>query len=107
MMDFLSARQRAGIVELANYVEALTGKRPYLCGSALERIDFRDIDLRVAIGARRWHALFRGPGRNLAWVGLNIALGDLGTRLAGHPVDVMIGTVEDEQLYARRPRARI
>lgn len=105
-MDFLSQSQRAGITQLSDYVQAITGKRPYLCGSCLERSDFRDIDLRVAIGQRRWRSLFGGYGRNLAWVGINIALGDLGTRLAGHPVDVLIGTREDEEPYDDRPRAR-
>jgi len=63
---------------------------PYLVGSALERSDYRDIDLRLILSDRR-HKQLVGTRGELVLL-LNIALSDLVARTAGQraPIDFQI-----------------
>lgn len=54
---------------------------PYLVGSALERPDYRDIDLRLILADKRFKRLVGGSGDLLLL--LNIALSGLITATAG------------------------
>jgi hypothetical protein len=63
---------------------------PYLVGSALERVDFRDIDLRLILDDDRFEQLVGGSGELVRL--LNIALSGLITATAGQraPIDFQI-----------------
>jgi len=63
---------------------------PYLVGSALERADYRDIDLRLILDDKRFKKLVGDSGELLLL--LNIALSGLITATAGQraPIDFQI-----------------
>lgn len=63
---------------------------PYLVGSALDRPDYRDIDLRLILDDQRFKGLVSGSGDMLLL--LNIALSGLITATAGQraPIDFQI-----------------
>jgi hypothetical protein len=63
---------------------------PYLVGSALERTDYRDIDLRLILDDKRFKRLVGASGDLLLL--LNIALSGLVTSTAGQraPIDFQI-----------------
>lgn len=59
---------------------------PYLVGSALERPDYRDIDLRLILPDKRFKKLMGGSGE--LWLLLNIALSGLITATASQPAPI-------------------
>lgn len=68
---------------------------PYLVGSALERVDYRDIDLRLILDDDRFAELVGGSG-DLRLL-LNIALSGLITSTAGQraPIDFQIQSMSE------------
>ncbi len=68
---------------------------PYLVGSALDRTDFRDIDLRLILDDDRFNELIGGSG-DLRLL-LNIALSGLITSTAGQraPIDFQIQSMSE------------
>ena len=68
---------------------------PYLVGSALERVDFRDIDLRLILDDDRFTELVGGSG-DLRLL-LNIALSGLIASAAGQraPIDFQIQSMSE------------
>lgn len=68
---------------------------PYLVGSTLERVDYRDIDLRLILDDKRFKRLVGGSG-DLRLL-LNIALSGLITATAGQraPIDFQIQSMTE------------
>lgn len=65
----------------------------YLVGSATERADFRDVDVRLIIGDAKWEALF-GNSQNgeisLFWSLINTAISEYIERRTGLNIDFQI-----------------
>ena len=76
-------------------VRVIFGTTPYLVGSATERADYRDVDVRVVLDADRFAALSRGRLDSIRF--LNRALSVWGQRETGLPIDfqVQCGTETD------------
>jgi hypothetical protein len=74
-------------------MEGFDGAHPYLVGSALDRADFRDVDLRVLLEDAKFDVLF-GPEvdwrANPALEAHNMAWAALAKDLTGLPVDFQI-----------------
>jgi len=65
------------------------GDIPYLVGSAMERGDFRDVDIRLILDDEKFDALFADRSPHL-WDLLSIALGDYLRVRTGLPIDFQI-----------------
>lgn len=59
---------------------------PYLVGSALERVDFRDVDVRVILDDDDYHVL----SEQLVIEDLNLAISLWGQQVTGLPVDFQV-----------------
>jgi hypothetical protein len=63
----------------------------YLVGSALERADWRDVDVRYILADDKFDALFPGAGEywehDPRWLLLTTAISDLLSKRTGLPVD--------------------
>lgn len=60
---YVGAPEIFGLVHALLIVEAAFGDECYLVGSATERREFRDIDVRMIFSDEKWSALF-GSGEN-------------------------------------------
>jgi len=66
---------------------------PYLVGSALERPDYRDVDVRVILDDDRYAAMFPGPGEQRAhpyWSLLSSAISLQLQQMTGLPIDFQV-----------------
>lgn len=59
---------------------------PYLVGSALERVDFRDVDVRVILDDDEWHTLAEAVQVD----DLNLAISLWGQQVTGLPIDFQV-----------------
>jgi len=69
-------------------VRVIFGSTPYLVGSATERADYRDVDVRVVLAADRFAALSRGRLDSIRF--LNRALSVWGRQETGLPIDFQV-----------------
>jgi hypothetical protein len=80
--------------EFGSQVWHAFGTPPYLVGSALERKDWRDVDVRLILDDEVWETLELGnPGhehQNGKWVALCLAFSALGKQMTGLPIDFQI-----------------
>ena len=67
-------------------VRVMYGSTPYLVGSALERPDFRDVDLRIILPDDEFDAHFAGARVRVA----NRAISTWGQRETGLPIDFQV-----------------
>lgn len=66
--------------------EMFRGEMPYLVGSATERPDFRDVDVRLLLPDARYEKLKKRV--NIQTLGLTVSL--WGQRVTGLPIDFQI-----------------
>jgi len=81
----------------------------YLVGSATERPDFRDVDVRLIMNDDKWHALF-GSNDNgeilLFWSVINTALSEYIARRTGLRIDFQVQSMTQANgaLHGKKPR---
>ena len=84
------------------------GTKPYLVGSAMEKGDWRDVDVRVMLDDDDFDRLFPGPVArvNPLWSLLCVTISEHLSRVTGLPVDFQVQRVSDANArypYARHP----
>lgn len=91
--------------EFGSQLWAFFGEPPYLVGSALpavNKINFRDIDVRIILDDEEWETMKLGDPRtchqNGKWVSLCLAYSALGKSMTGLPIDFQI----QQQSYANK-----
>ena len=71
--------------------QAFDGYGCYLVGSAIERQDWRDVDVRLIMGDEEFAALFPNAGRHWEhdprWLVLTVSIAGWLSKLTGLPVD--------------------
>lgn len=87
-MTFLTAAQFSRLNDACIPVRAALGSGPYLVGSATERADFRDVDLRVILPDDEFDQLF--AGRELLWSITCQAISHMLADWSALPVDFQI-----------------
>jgi len=95
------------------------GTPAYLVGSAMERKDWRDVDVRLilddevylALGLGGTHGDPLGPGHehtNGKWVALCLAFSALGKQMTGLPIDFQIQSQSAaNKNYPKQPRSAL
>lgn len=78
------------------------GFGPYLVGSAMERSDFRDVDIRVMLRDRMFDRLFRGRLEVVRFV--NRAFSVWGQQETGLPIDFQIQRFTEANAEFTKPR---
>jgi len=70
------------------------GHTAYLVGSATERADFRDVDVRMIVPDEEYKALnvgeFNELRTNKRWAAICLAFSELGKNITGLPIDFQI-----------------
>ena len=74
---------------------------PYLVGSALQRPDYRDVDVRLMLDDDRYDALM-ATGVKLSR--LNLAVSVWGQKVTGLPIDFQVQRVTDANAEFNGPR---
>src|SRR5574337_1950301 len=69
-------------------VRVIFDSTPYLVGSATERADYRDVDIRVVLDARAFRRLSRGRLDTIRYI--NRAISTWGQRETGLPIDFQV-----------------
>ena len=80
---------------------------PYLVGSALQRADYRDVDVRVILPDDRYAAMFPGPGVQRAhpyWSLLSSVISLQLSQMTGLPVDFQIQAMTAANEHNPGPR---
>lgn len=98
--------------EFGSQVWAAFGHIPYLVGSALEKKQWRDVDVRLILPDEEYEALGLGDPRyshrNEKWVALALAFSALGQAMTGLPIDFQIQQQTDaNKEYGGRPRSAL
>ena len=75
---------------------------PYLVGSATERSDYRDVDIRVLMDDRRFDSLFRGRLEAVRFV--NRAFSVWGQQETGLPIDFQVQRQTEANAEFTKPR---
>lgn len=75
---------------------------PYLVGSATERADYRDVDIRVLLQDRRFDQLFRGRLDAVRF--LNRAFSVWGQQETGLPIDFQVQRQTEANAEFDKPR---
>lgn len=98
----LSLRDVSILRNACKLVKEGTGHTPYLVGSALERPDYRDVDVRSILPDDEYDALF-GQREDL-WHLFCLAVSSLLSTMTGLPVDYQVQrqTQANEQYNGRR-----
>ena len=84
----------------------------YMVGSVLERPDFRDVDVRLIMGDRKWQMLF-GEGDNgeilRFWSLINTAISEYIAKRTGLRIDFQIQsmTQANGKLHGKKPRQSV
>ena len=84
----------------------------YLVGSATRTRDFRDVDVRLILGDKKWHTLF-GEGDNgeilQFWSLLNVAIAEYMRARTGLPIDFQIQskTQANGKLHGKKSRVAL
>lgn len=78
---------------------------PYLVGSATQRPDWRDVDLRVIVDDQQWHAWYdldpaRDHWRDTRWTLHCSLLSQHLARATGLPIDLQIQSMTQATQYA-------
>ena len=80
--------------EFGSHVWSVFGDPPFLCGSATQKKDWRDVDVRVILTDEEYAAWGFGEPReahqNSKWVALCMAFSALAKQMTGLPVDFQI-----------------
>jgi len=79
-------------------VEKLIGETPYIVGSALDKPDFRDVDVRIMLEDEAFERIFGGDGlwiTNGALTLANMALSALAREISGLEIDCQIQRLTD------------
>lgn len=98
--------------EFGSQVWAAFGHPPYLVGSALEKKQWRDVDVRLILSDDEYERLGLGAPndahRNEKWVSLVLAYSALGKAMTGLPIDFQIQQQSDANArYGGRPRSAL
>ena len=78
-------------------VRIIFGTTPYLVGSAIERADYRDVDVRVVLDAERFADLSRGRYDSIRF--LNRALSVWGQHETGLPIDFQVQCGTETEVF--------
>lgn len=84
----------------------------YLVGSCLQRPDYRDVDVRLILGDRKWQMLF-GEGDNgevlRFWSLINTALSEYIAKRTGLRIDFQIQsmTQANGKMHGKKPRQSV
>lgn len=108
----MKARQRATWLHVTDFdrledwchmVRIILWSQPYLVGSALDRADFRDIDIRVLMADKDFDRLSRKRSDVIRF--LNRAFSTWGQRETGLPIDFQIQRqTEANEQFPNKPR---
>lgn len=98
--------------EFGSQVWAAFGHLPYLVGSALEKKQWRDVDVRLILNDDEYKRMGLGEPndahRNEKWVSLVLAYSALGKAMTGLPIDFQIQQQSDANTrYGDRPRSAL
>ena len=74
------------------------GRTPYLCGSVLQRADWRDVDIRIQLTNKEMHHL------PLNRLDLNMMLSEWGKRVTGLPIDCQVQSADAFHEHDGEPR---
>lgn len=83
-------------------IYAIFGRPPYLVGSATERADFRDVDVRVMLPDEAFDSVFRGRLEPVRF--LNRGLSVWGQRETGLPIDFQVQRYSNAVAEFTKPR---
>jgi hypothetical protein len=86
---FIDAPELAKI-DLASFVVREALDTPYLVGSALERADFRDVDIRVMLADEEYDRLFPSRARHPLADFIEVSITDHYVRASGLRIDFQI-----------------
>lgn len=100
-INFLTVAQNFAL-ESACAVLNDAGCGPYLVGSCMERVDYRDVDLRCVLDDAEFEARFGGQRVRLRL--FNAALSEWVTARTGLPIDFQFQSRTEAQKYKGRPR---
>lgn len=98
--------------EFGSQVWAAFGHLPYLVGSALEKKQWRDVDVRLILNDAEYEQMGLGhpddAHRNEKWVSLTLAYSALGKSLTGLPIDFQIQQQTDaNKRYGDKTRSAL
>lgn len=97
--------------EFGHQVWAAFGHMPYLVGSALERKQWRDVDVRLILPDDEYERMGLGDPKyshhNGKWVSLVLAYSALGKAMTGLPIDFQIQQQTDANEQYSKPRSAL
>jgi len=80
------------------------GHPPYLVGSATERSDFKDVDVRSIMADEEFDCLFGGECGRSRWALFCLAVSTLLTETSGLPIDYQVQRQTDANDLHKKPR---
>lgn len=86
------------------------GQPPYLVGSALIGITWRDVDVRIILDDEEYNSLFgcekaKPERENVKWSAYCLAFSELGNRMTGLPIDFQVQRQSDANEQFKGPRS--
>lgn len=86
--SYLTTASFARLNEACKVVHEAFGDPPYLVGSALEKAEFRDVDLRTILDDEEWDALF--AGRQRVWALFCLGVSQYLSDVTDLPIDFQV-----------------